>query len=116
MGDKYYAHQKFAAAVRILAVNGGPRREVLNEARLEFGPITETDLPPESLALEDFRSLRARLKGAIGSSGTGAAPARLALSEDEARAIALLIVNIYSELTQAIIKAQQNGERWGAHH
>ncbi len=117
MGDKYYAHEKFGAAVRYLSVNDGARRDLLRDARGFFSAITEADLPPESSAIDDFRSLNTRMTWADDKTGEGTVPATLALiTEDEARAIAGLIVDIYSSLTYAIFDAQRKGERWGAHH
>ncbi len=117
MGDKYYAYEKFSSAVRYLAVHDGPRRELLLEARRHFTPITEADLPPDSETITDFRSLMERMTRARDSTGEGTIPATLKLiSEDEARAIADLIVDIHSSLTHAIFTAQRNGEPWGTHH
>lgn len=117
MGNKYYAHEKFGSAVSYLAVNDGPRRNLLREARRRFTAVTEADMPPGSQAVADFRSLNTRMTWAEDTTGEGTLPATLALiSEEEARAIADLIVEIYSSLTHAIFAAQRDGERWNAEH
>ena len=110
MGDIYWAHEKFGAAVRYLAVYGGPRRDLLSEARSMFSPITENDLPQS--AIEDFRAINHHLTFAEDTTGEGTVIASLkAMSEADARAIANLIVSVYVCIQLAIFDAHLKGER-----
>ena len=116
MGDKYYAHEKFCAAVRHLAVSDGSRRDNLLEARREFSPVSDGDMPTLELA-EEFRALMKRLTWAADTTGEGTIPATIAAMDDgEARAIAGAIVDICFTLENAVKHALMNGERWGTHH
>jgi hypothetical protein len=116
MGDKYYAHEKFASAVRYLAVHDGTRRSVLREARARFTAVSDTDMPTEEAA-EEFRALMRRLTWAEDTTGEGTIPATIAAMDDsEARAIAGAIVDLCFTLENAIKHALINGERWGTHH
>jgi len=115
MGDKYYAFEKFSSAVRLLAVNDGPRRGLLRDAYSSFSPIIEKDLPDS--AVESFREIERRLNAAEDTTGEGTVPATLRLLDvDEARSIAGLIVDVHGWLARAIFDAQKTGERFGAHH
>lgn len=117
IGDKYYAYEKFGTSVRHLAVHDGPRRELMLETYRCFSAVGEADMPSDCDAADDFRSLMTRMTSAGDTTGQGTVLATLAtMSDDEACAIAGLILDIYSTLANAIISAQRNGEHWGRHH
>ena len=114
MGDKYYAWEKFASAVRHLATTDGPWRERLRDAWRYISPIDKGDLPDD--AQPYYQALIARMTWAE-STGEGTLHATLALiSDTEARAIAALFKDVESALAHAVIDAQRKGERWGAQH
>ena len=60
MGDINYASEKFGSAVRILATSRDAIHERVKAARIEFGPVTEEDLPPD--AIEDFQAFKSRFQ------------------------------------------------------
>ena len=114
--DKYYAWEKFGAAVRALATSDGPWSRRLDNAYGEFHAAGEDDMPDEETK-SIYRQLIARLTWAEDTTGKGTLPATLdKISDTEARGIASLIKDIESSLAHAIIDAQRKGEQWGTHH
>jgi hypothetical protein len=109
MGDKYYAREKFASAVRDLATSDGSWSERLGEAQSHVSPVTVADMPPE--AVENYRALVARMTRARGEG-----PTLALISDMEARAIAGLFCDVAVDLASEVIDVQRNGERGGAHH
>jgi len=99
--DTRYAYEKFSEAIGIMATSELPLRQRLLEARTCFVAVDADDMPAEARA--DFVALDTRMSSVKASRGEGDWAATLAaVSDDEVRRLARLLVDIFWRLEDAV--------------